>query len=242
MNNSAQQNSPKFPFFFMLVSIVCVAGIYFFISHYVSKALSDTVKDSTEKANAMVTKIFINEVYPDLHEHLKLTYDRQQALDKLAGPSLSKVDERVRAFMQGTDILKVKIYNVKGITVYSSEAAQIGQDKDDNAGFNNAMRGSLVTQVTYRGKFSAFDGEVFDRNLIASYVPVYDKNKKIIGVAEIYTDRSSSIAYTQDMLANLQAVLVPSLALVLFFIALISWRIFQVAASTHIENLQNLMK
>jgi hypothetical protein len=240
MEKEKAPDKVRFPYLLLVFSVLFVIGLYFYLSGAVRDALSEMVRVNTENANATVTRIFINEVYPDLQNELMLTYDRQQTKDSLTADELTRVDQRVRKFMIGTDILKTKIYNINGVTVYSSDASQIGETKTDNRGFNLASRGDVTTQVTYRGQFSAFDGEVYDKNLIASYVPIHGENRKIIGVAEIYTDRTVSLGYVEEMLMKLQAVMVPSLAVVLLLIALISWRIFHVSTRSHLDTLDNI--
>ena len=240
MEPETTENSVRFPYLMIAVSFILLVGIYLFLSSSLQDSLSDAVRETTEKANATVTRIFINEVYPDLEQALQLTYDRQKTKDVLTAQELEDVDNRVRQFMLGTDILKAKIYNVNGITIYSSEASQIGETKNDNPGFKQAMRGSAVSQVTYRDKFSSFDGHVFDRNLIASYVPVFGENRQIIGVAELYTDRSASIQFVDQILTRHKAMMVPALALILFLMAMISWRIFHVSTRSHMDTLDRM--
>jgi hypothetical protein len=92
--------------------------------------------------------------------------------------------------MFGTDIMKVKIYGMNGMTVYSTERKQIGEDKHDNQGFQSAAQGIAGSQITHRGKFSAIEGDVFDKDMVASYIPIRNQAGLIIGVAEIYTDRT----------------------------------------------------
>ena len=146
---------------------------------------------------------------------------------QLSPQEVEHVDQRVRQFMFGTDILKAKIYNIKGVTVYSSDFSQIGDNKAGNAGFDSAIRGIPASEVTRRGQFSALDGDVFDRDLVASYIPIYDSQSEIIGVAELYTDRSIVISYSAQLSNELKIELLPLLACILLAVSLIIWR-FQV--------------
>lgn len=178
--------------FFLLIILSFFIGQYIFISSESKKAINEAITETTQSSNLTVTKLFINDVYPGISNILQLE-ENPNPKNGLEGKELEKVDNIIRSFMFGTDILKIKLYSKNGMTIYSTEASQIGDDKSKNSGFLLALKGKAGSQITHRGKFSAIEGEVFNKDLVSSYLPIKSKNDIIIGVAEIYTDRTPSI-------------------------------------------------
>lgn len=169
------------------------ASALFGLDWLLGHALREEIQASTEIANQTFTRAFVNEEWETIRPMLGI--DAAPA-DPRANQHLPQIDARVRGFARGTDLVKVKIYDPRGLTVYSSDPAQIGEEKSGNAGFLGAARGRTMSELTFRGKFGSFDGEIHQRNLVSSYVPVRGPSG-VEAVVEIYTDRTASIESIQ---------------------------------------------
>ncbi len=156
---------------------------------YNRHATAELVK-SAENHNTTLAQSFANILRPRFFHYISTMTDLGG--DSLrAHPTTRKIDDALRELTSGLPILKVKIYNLNGLTVYSSEFSQIGEDRSKNSGFSEVMsaeNGTPASKLSFRGTFSAFSGVLANRSLVESYVPIMGENGAIEGVFELYTD------------------------------------------------------
>ncbi len=177
--------------------------------------------DAQEQHHVVLTRVAANILWPQFSPFVRSS----TALDNNALKSHPEIERLHRAVLQeltGTRVLKIKIYDLSGRTVFSTEAKQIGEDKSKNAGFLSAREGKPASELTHRNQFSAFEQSVENIDVVSSYIPIYRKDSsEVEEVFEIYSDISSLLQRIQEtrntVILQVTAVLL-GLYLALFFI------------------------
>jgi diguanylate cyclase (GGDEF)-like protein len=110
-------------------------------------------------------------------------------------PEITRLHEDMLQNIRGLRVVKIKIYALNGLTVYSTEPKEIGQDKSRSSGFLKAKAGYTESDLAFRDSFSATEKIIVNRNLVSSYIPIRKKpNDPVEGIFEIYTDVTPLLA------------------------------------------------
>ncbi|TSA06596.1 MAG: diguanylate cyclase [Comamonadaceae bacterium] len=163
---------------------------------YVFRALSiDSIVKGYERQHVNLAQVISNEMWDDAFGPLAMAVAGKSVAEIQATPQIPRIHRKVVMLLSGSKIFKIKVYDLRGMTIYSSETKQIGEDKSANAGVIDALRGLNSSELSHRNRFSAFEGEVLDRDLIETYVPRLDPaSGKVIGILEIYGDATDVLA------------------------------------------------
>lgn len=142
-----------------------------------------------ESHNVTLTQAFSGSIWPQFRGFAKAA--KQLDADALRlHPDIARLNKSVLEAVRNTPTVRVNIYLLDGRTLFSTDAAQIGSNIiGKSAGFISARQGLALSEITHYGKFSAFDGEFVNRDVLASYVPLRSSaDAPIEGVMTIYTD------------------------------------------------------
>jgi PAS domain S-box-containing protein len=188
--------------FFLLTSAIVLAVIAGAVVLYRQNEVERLI-DFAESQNVTLARSFANTIWPRFASYVRsspgLNGDSLQAR-----PETREFHEALKTLTTGLPVLKVKIYNLDGLTVYSSELSEIGVYKINNPGLVSAARkGIPASKLTFRDTVSSFEGTMQDRDLVESYLPIRYGNAPIEGVFELYSDVTPLVARIKSATMNL---------------------------------------
>ena len=198
----------------LLGILIVLTVLLFFYRHFAFHAL----EQHEMRGNIAITQIFANTLWPDHASYVKSA----SAIPKTElrqRPEVARLREDVQRQIAGLSVVKVKIYNLDGLTVFSTDLKQIGKDEGTNRGFLAAKAGGIASEITFRDRFDAFEQVINDRNLISSYIPIRkNPNSPVESVMEVYSDVTDYVAQLEMTTWKIVAGVLSSLSLLYVFL------------------------
>jgi diguanylate cyclase (GGDEF)-like protein len=212
------QSSFRLIRYFSITSLFGVLVVLAVLLFFYRQFAFDALKQHETRDNVTITQIFASTLWPNHASYVKsasaIPKDELQQR-----PEVARIREDVLRQMTGLSVVKVKIYNLDGLTVFSTDPKQIGEDKSTNIGFLAAKTGQTASDITFRDRFDAFEQVINDRSLIYSYIPIRaNPESPIEGVMEVYSDVTDYIAQLETTTWEIVAVVMGSLSLLYLFL------------------------
>jgi PAS domain S-box-containing protein len=159
--------------------------------------------DLAEAQNVTLSRSIANAIWPRFSSYIMSTPILERgALE--AQPETHAIHEIIRSLTVGLPVLKVQIFNLDGLTIYSTEPQEMGVYRNENPGFIIAARqGKPASKLTFRHQISTFEGKVQDRDLVETYLPIHFDGRPIEGVFELYSDVTSLVTAIKASTVNL---------------------------------------
>ncbi len=173
--------------YFAIASFLAIGAVITALSLYYRNNTTDALMAHQTRSNVSLAKTFANTVWPRYADFVRSASNIPKA-ELPQREEIVALRADILAQMEGLNIVKVKIYNLDGLTVFSTDAKQIGVDKSKNTGFQKARRGDIASSITFRNEFYAFERIIVDRNLVTSYIPVGRGGGPVEAVFELYSD------------------------------------------------------
>ena len=207
--------------YFSVASLVAFVFVTLLLAIlYRQTAINDLVS-LRESNNIALTQAFANSLWP---EFIPLAEEAPDlTLEELRNhPEIARLDEAVTSQMAGLSVVKMKVYDLDGLTIFSTEPEQIGEDKSENPGFLTALGGGVASELVHKDTFNAFESVIEDRDIVESYVAVRNGtiDGPIEGVIEVYDDVTALLQRIDETQRNIALAVFTTLT-VLYFVLLV---------------------
>lgn len=236
INPPGQKFRPmRYFFVFSLIAFAILVILIAVLSQQAAEAAFENIVTLRESQNAVLARAFAVALE---HEILTLLQAAEQGSPFTAdSPEIAQFHQRVLGLVADTTLLKVKVFDQKGLTVYSSEFSQVGQELYNNLVLQRILAGDVISNLSQRDTFYSFNGVVRNVSMVSSYVPIYEGGK-IVGAFEVYDDVTQIL--NDITLSRGIATVVLLLLLTVFYLALfwIMWRVAKIMNEQYLVNEQ----
>ncbi len=175
--------SNRFLTFSVLAGVVIVVALLLIYRN----VTTETLIEQQEKSNTSSAFMMANMVFPQFPGFIK-NHSSHAELDSDSSRYMERLHEVIVRGLVRTGILKVKIIDLTGQVIYSSDPSQTGQSKYTSKGFNSAIKGIPSSSFSFREEFNTIHSIITDRHIVSTYVPIIRGEDEIIGAFEIYSD------------------------------------------------------
>jgi hypothetical protein len=194
--------------------LVVLAPLLYFYRDFATEAL----EQHETHDNVAITRVFASTLWPR-HAAYVTSAGKLSKEQLRSNPEVALIRADVLRQMNGLSVVKVKIYDLHGLTVFSTDEKQIGEDKSDDVGVQAAIAGKVVSEIAFRDHFDSFEKVINDRNLISSYIPIRtDDSLPPEGVFEVYSDVTDYVTELNQTSWEIVGVVLGSLSLLYGFL------------------------
>ncbi|NQU71714.1 MAG: PAS domain S-box protein, partial [Rhodospirillales bacterium] len=171
-----------------MTSAIAFIVVTLSVTYVFRQSAIDELVELAERQNMVLAQSFANALWPQFASYVRGAPDLDG--DTLrARPETRQIDQALKKLTAGLMVLNVKIYHSGGLTVYASQADQIGLNEAGVSGFLVTSRqGRPSSSLTFRETIRSIQGIVQGRNLVESYLPIRVAGGPVEGVFELYSD------------------------------------------------------
>ena len=167
----------------------------------------------TEKQNLALAQSFANQLEPRFSNFIATAPTDDESSLK-SRPEIKEIRDLLVGMAANLPVHKFKIYDQNGLTIFSTEASEIGQVNIDSPEFLLATKsGKPKSKLTFRSSFKSFNKVINDRHIVESYFPMRTDGAKLSGVLELYSDVTPFAVKIQKATIELAAIFLVILSL-----------------------------
>jgi diguanylate cyclase (GGDEF)-like protein len=206
---------------YSIASLIGIALVAVTLVYYYQNMAVEALVERESQFNSDLARTIGNTLLPLYSDYIRMAGSTPaKKLSTL--PVIGQIQREILNKVQGLRVVKVKIYDPKGLVVFSTQPDQIGSNRFDNPGFQSALHGKAASEISFRNTFSSFEGEIYDRNVIASYVPVRRGfEQPVEGVFEIYSDVTPLLSDIEESSNHILMVITTLMVVLYLFLMLI---------------------
>lgn len=119
-------------------------------------------------------------------------------------PGFAAADARLRGAVHDSRVFRLKLFDLRGLTVYATDREHIGEDASASHGWIAASEGSPWSQLSARGEPHTPGASPERRDILSAYLPLQPPGSgETVAVIETYTDATAIVQRLDHATATL---------------------------------------
>ena len=164
-----------------------------------------------ERENLLVASFLSELLETQIESYLATTEYTPETLQQRS--EIAEIDAILRSFSKSRPIHKVKLFTLEGLILYSSEHGEIGATKRSRGIDVAAFQHRSYSEMGFKSRFNSMAGELLNRDIVETYIPVRLDDDKVVAIFELYSDVTDLIQnartnFYHDLLALVAIYLV----------------------------------
>lgn len=137
--------------------------------------------------NAKRNSISIGYALFQTEKSVLLNKDETSLRESIPKDMFDDFDQRMRILLKPLNIVEIDIFNPQTTILYSTDDEDIGKQEAQDQKLLNALQGKVQPSIQFKDVFSDLDNQTHHNiEVVETYLPMYDSNKKIVGAYEVY--------------------------------------------------------
>jgi signal transduction histidine kinase len=205
----------------------------------------DQLQRMAEANNAALTHAFANGVWGRFEAFISEAHTLS-ADEIRAHSETAELRREIETLMAGTPVVRIKLYDLGGLTAFSTDPTQIGDrldrdadDQEELERFRAALAGGMVSELEMDDVPGEKRASADERWVLSSYVPVRrgGNGGAIEGVAEVYSDVTDVYAHIRRVGLAHTAIVGGAFLVVFLLLIGVVWRAERMIQKQHGRNL-----
>ena len=185
-----------------VAAFVILGAAAAFLSEMLARDAHKNIALVAEDMALSLNSLFSNTIWPDYAGFVASAHQLDAAALP-AQPEIARLLVEAEALTAGTRILKFKLFDRRGRTVFSSRPDEIGSNRYSSPGLQAALAGGIVSALEYRPVFAAAGGDLRNLHVVQSYLPIQPAGTaEPAAVLEVYTDVTAT---HRQLISNIHA-------------------------------------
>lgn len=169
---------------------VAIAALYRYVA-------LENFKEMRTQQNVELAHSLSNTLLDDVRKLRDLSLIRSWE-EMQTDAEVARFAELIESQLKHLRVFTVNVFATDGLMLYSTERQRIGAKMLLNEGVEIASTGLVTSAIFERDSFNRFDRIIEDRDMVETYLPLFDESGEVIGIFEIHSDISDFFARVES--------------------------------------------